>query len=160
MKSNSDIIEKLLAEELHKEKADRYIKVLTSKPILPIDGLIELVNHAKQKGFVLAVASSSSIYNINLVLKAIGLDQYFSLVVSGEQVPRNKPFSDIYLKTAELLNLSPDACMVVEDSANGVKSAVGAGMFCIGFRNLNSGVQDISRANVIVDSLSEAIKYI
>lgn len=151
---------KTTAEELHKEKADRYIKVLTSKPILPIDGLIELVNHAKQKGFVLAVASSSSIYNINLVLKAIGLDQYFSLVVSGEQVPRNKPFSDIYLKTAELLNLSPDACMVVEDSANGVKSAVGAGMFCIGFRNLNSGVQDISRANVIVDSLSEAIKYI
>jgi len=148
------------ADELHKEKAVRYIKVLTSKPILPIDGLIELVSYAKKKGLILAVASSSSIYNINLVLKAIGLDQYFTLIVSGEQVPRNKPFSDIYLKTAALLNLTPDECMVIEDSANGVKSAIGAGIYCIGYRNLNSGKQDISRANVIVDSLNEAIKYI
>jgi HAD superfamily hydrolase (TIGR01509 family) len=148
------------AEELHKEKAARYIKVLTSNPILPINGLNELVSYAKKKGLVLAVASSASVYNINLVLKAIGLDQYFTLIVSGEQVPRNKPFSDIYFKTAELLNLSPDACMVIEDSANGVKSAVGAGMFCIGFRNLNSGIQDLSHADVIVDSLSEAKEYI
>ena len=148
------------AEELHKEKAARYIKVLTSNPILPINGLNELVSYAKKKGLVLAVASSASVYNINLVLKAIGLDQYFNLIVSGEQVPRNKPFSDIYFKTAELLNLSPDACMVIEDSANGMKSAVGAGMFCIGFRNLNSGIQDLSHADVIVDSLSEAKEYI
>ena len=151
---------KTTADELHKEKATRYLKALTSNPILPIDGLNELVSHARQKGLALAVASSSSVYNINLVLKAIGLEKYFSFIVSGEQVPRNKPFPDIYLKAASLLNLSPGACMVVEDSANGVNAAKAAGMFCIGFRNLNSGPQDISPADVIVDSLRDAIKLI
>ena len=135
------------ADELHEEKAKRYLKALTSKPILPIDGLKELVSYAKEKGVVLAVASSSGVYNINLVLKAIGLEEFFSLIVSGEQVPRNKPYPDIYLKTAE-------------DSANGVKSAKAAGMFCIGFRNLSSGNQDISSADVIINSLSEAINII
>jgi HAD superfamily hydrolase (TIGR01509 family) len=151
---------KVSVDELYTEKTTRYLKALTSKPILPIDGLNELVSHAKGKGMVLAVASSSSLYNIDLVLKAIGLEQYFSLVVSGEQVPRNKPFPDIYLKTAELLNMAPGECIVVEDSANGVRSAKAAGMFCIGFRNMSSGYQDISPADVIVDSLSEAIKLL
>jgi len=151
---------KTTADELHQEKASRYLKALTSKPIKPIVGLLELVSYAKAKGLVLAVASSSSLYNINLVLKAIGFEKYFTLIVSGEQVARNKPFPDIYLKTAALLNLAPGECMVVEDSANGVKSAKGAGMFCIGYRNLNSGIQDISPADVIVDSLSEAIKLL
>lgn len=151
---------KTTADELHKEKATRYLKVLTSKPIIPIEGLNELVSFAKSKGLVLAVASSSSVYNINLVLKAIGLERYFSLIVSGEQVLNNKPYPDIYLKTLALLNLTPGECIVVEDSTNGVKSAKGAGMFCVGFRNLNSGVQDLSLADVIVDSLSEAVQYI
>ena len=147
-------------DELHKEKEKRYIKALTSKPILPIDGLKELVTYAKEKGLLLAVASSASIFNINLVLKAIGLEQFFDLIVSGEQVPRNKPYPDIYLKTAELLKLDVKECAVVEDSANGVMSAKAAGMYCIGFRNLSSGNQDISPADVIVDSLREAIGII
>lgn len=151
---------KTTADELHKDKAERYLKALTSKPILPIEGLKELLSYARDKGIVLAVASSSSVYNIKLVLKAIDLEQFFALIVSGEQVPRNKPFPDIYLKTAELLKLKPNQCAVVEDSANGVKSAKDAGMFCIGFRNLSSGNQDISPADVIIDSLREAINII
>ena len=151
---------KTTADELHKEKAERYLKALTSKPILPIDGLQELLTYARDKGIVRAVASSSSVYNIGLVLKAIGLEAFFALIVSGEQVPRNKPFPDIYLKTAELLKLDVKECAVVEDSANGVRAAKEAGMYCIGFRNLSSGNQDLSPADVIVDSLQEAIKFI
>lgn len=151
---------KTTADELHKEKATRYLAALTSKPILPIDGLEELLSAATNKGMVLAVASSSSVININLVLNAIGLKHYFKLIVSGEQVPLNKPNPDIYNKTAELLNLDPAECMVVEDSANGVRSAKDAGMYCVGFQNLSSGNQDLSPANVIVDSLKEIIELI
>jgi len=160
MKKRYGFNKEVTTDELHKEKEKRYIKALTSKPILPIDGLKELVTYAKEKGLLLAVASSASIFNINLVLKAIGLEQFFGLIVSGEQVPRNKPYPDIYLKTAELLKLEVEECAVVEDSANGVKSAKAAGMYCIGFRNLSSGNQDISPADVIVDSLREAIGII
>jgi HAD superfamily hydrolase (TIGR01509 family) len=160
MKKRYGFNKEVTTDELHKEKEKRYIKALTSKPILPIDGLKELVTYAKEKGLLLAVASSASIFNINLVLKAIGLEQFFGLIVSGEQVPRNKPYPDIYLKTAELLKLEVEECAVVEDSANGVKSAKAAGMYCIGFRNLSSGNQYISPADVIVDSLREAIGII
>ena len=151
---------KVTAEELHLEKRKRYLKALTSKPILPIDGLKELLIHARTKGMVMAVASSASVFNIELVLKAIGLEEFFSEIVSGEQVPRNKPNPDIYLWTAELLKLDVKECAVVEDSNNGVRAVKSAGMYCIGFQNLSSGNQDLSSADVIVDSLYEAIKFI
>ena len=151
---------KATADELHKEKAIRYLEALTSKPILPIEGLEELLSDAKKKGLILAIASSSSVHNIDLVVNALGIRSYFTVIVSGDHVSRNKPFPDIYLKAAELLNLMPEDCMVVEDSANGVKAAKNAGMYCIGFNNPGSGNQDISPADVIVNSLREVINLI
>jgi len=80
-------------------------------------------------------------------------------IVSGDDMPRTKPHPDIFLKTAELLGLHPNECLVIEDSANGVRAAKDAGMFCVGFRNLNSGNQDLRRADIIVDSLAEVLDH-
>jgi HAD superfamily hydrolase (TIGR01509 family) len=148
------------AEWLHEEKRDRYLKALSAKPIIAIEGVIDVVTEARKKNIPLAVASSSSSYLIHLVLKAIGIDQDISYVVSGEEVPRNKPFPDIFLRTAELMKIAPEECLVVEDSANGVKAAKDAGMFCVAFLNMNSGKQDLSKADHIVRAMNEVIEYI
>ena len=148
------------AEWLHEEKRERYLKALSAKPIIPIEGVIEVVTEARKRNIPLAVASSSSSYLIHLVLKAIGIEKDISCVVSGEEVPNNKPSPDIFLRTAELMQIDPKACLVIEDSANGVQAAKDAGMYCVAFLNLNSGKQDLSKADHIIHSMVEVIEYI
>ena len=116
-------------------------------------GAIEIINHLKHRKIKLALASSSSLYLINLVLRIIHLESVFDVVISGEEVINGKPFPDIFRKTAELLNVQPDRCVVIEDSKNGVTAAKSADMICIGFRSPNSKNQDISQADYIVDDL-------
>ena len=116
-------------------------------------GAMEIINHLKNRKIKLALASSSSPALIDLVLKIIHLESAFDVVISGEEVANGKPFPDIFRKTAELLNVQPDRCVVIEDSKNGVTAAKSAGMICIGFRSPNSRNQDISRSDCIVDDL-------
>ena len=80
---------------------------------------------------------------------------YFDFIVSGEEVTNGKPMPDIFLKAADHFQSSPDNCFVIEDSSNGVTAAKAAGMKCIGFRNVNSGNQDISKADLIINSFSK-----
>lgn len=81
-----------------------------------------------------AVASSSGLAHIKHKLRRTGLFEAFDPhIYSGELVPRGKPFPDIYLHAAAQLGSGPRSCIAVEDSVNGVKSAVAAGMTAIGF---------------------------
>jgi HAD superfamily hydrolase (TIGR01509 family) len=103
----------------------------------------------------MALASSSTQRVIDTVLEKLALVGVFDPVVSGEEVEHGKPAPDIFLRTAGLLEIPPETCLVIEDSANGVRAAKAAGMVCIGFRNPNSGAQDLSAADAIVASLDE-----
>ncbi|MCK4694649.1 MAG: HAD-IA family hydrolase, partial [Candidatus Cloacimonetes bacterium] len=51
--------------------------------------------------------------------------------------------------------VTPSSCLVIEDSTNGIKAARNAGMKCIGFNNPNSGKQDLSKADIIINKYSE-----
>lgn len=95
---------------------------------------------------------------IEAILEMTGIGECFEVILRGEEVQRGKPYSDIFLKTAEMLKVNTLECVVIEDSTNGVKAALSAGMKCIGFANLNSGLQDLSRASTIIDSICK-IKY-
>lgn len=146
--------------ELHKEKRTRYLTQLRSKPIVPIDGIVDIVNIAKKAGLKIAVASSSSLENIELVTKSIGIFDDLDLSVSGDDLPRTKPHPDIFLRTSELLNINAHECLVIEDSTNGIKAAKEAGMFCIAFRNPNSGNQNLSLADNVVNRIIEVIPFL
>ena len=76
-------------------------------------------------------------------------------MVSGENISKSKPAPDIFLKAAELISCDSKACVVIEDSANGVNAAVNANMKCIGYMNKNSGNQDITASTVIIDDFSQ-----
>ena len=81
-----------------------------------------------------AVASSSGLAHIKHKLRRAGLFETFDPhIYSGELVPRGKPFPDIYLHATSQLGIHPKQCVAVEDSVNGVKAAVAAGMTAIGF---------------------------
>jgi beta-phosphoglucomutase-like phosphatase (HAD superfamily) len=79
------------------------------------------------------IASSSSIDRLQLCLSVLALETEFGEhVYSADMVARGKPHPDIFLFAAARLGVSPDRCLVIEDSAGGIRAAVAAGMTAVG----------------------------
>lgn len=94
-------------------------------------GLVDLLDHLRQHGFRTAVASSSPRKTIEKYLAMAGLRDNFDKIVSSENVARSKPAPDVFLLAAEQLGVSAESCLVLEDSANGLRAASRAGMLCV-----------------------------
>ncbi len=125
-----------------------------SDSLQTIDGFISLLTSIKTKGMKTAVASSTSKKIINVILSKLGIIDKFDIIVSSEEVLKGKPEPDIFIEAANRLYIASGKCLVIEDSTNGVKAAVKAGMKCIGFSNKNSGDQDLTLANAIVEDFT------
>jgi HAD superfamily hydrolase (TIGR01509 family) len=83
----------------------------------------------------LGLASSSNREVIDLVLELSRLGDYFEATVASEEVSRGKPAPDVYLEAASRLGVEATACIAIEDSHNGILSAVAAGMHVIAIPN-------------------------
>lgn len=140
--------------EMSKSRKYEYLSKSDSK-IIPIEGIEKLLLTLKANEFVIAMASSSPRKNIEVILQKVKLINYFQYIVSGEDVEKGKPNPDIFLKAAERFKAKACDCTVIEDSNNGITGAKAAGMKCVGFRNLNSGNQDISKADIILEAFDE-----
>lgn len=141
-------------EDLVRNERDIYLKHLKANKdsVNPIEGVTKLIKELHENGIKLAVASSSPIKVIETVIEIFNLNSYFDFLITGDSVKNSKPEPDIFLYAAEKLDVSPKQCIVIEDSCNGTKAAKKAEMKCVGYKNLNSGIQDLSRADKIVDS--------
>ena len=142
-------------EEIINYKVEMVKNKIVQSDLEPIEGIRELLIDLKKKNIPAAIASSSPKDFINIVVSKFKLQEYFKYIVSGEEVESGKPAPDVYIETAKKLGISPKECIVVEDSKNGVLAAKAAGMKCIGFQNINSGNQDLSKADIIVNSIGE-----
>ena len=76
----------------------------------------------------MAVGTGAYTEEANTILKLCGLDQYVSAVVGADQVINPKPAPDTFLRCAELLGVTPEHCVVFEDSKLGLQAAASAGM--------------------------------
>ncbi len=106
----------------------------------------ETVRQLHRWGYRMAVASSSTPAEIRQCVTYLGLEDCFEALCSGIHAPRPKPAPDVFLMAAEVLGVSPETCLVIEDSRNGTRAAQAAGMCCWGFENPSSGRQDLSAA--------------
>ena len=143
-------IDKLLEQNKLSYRKRLAVAVDTAVP-----GVTELIRALHASGFKLAVASSSVPEDIETVLAMFSVRSYFTAVVSGSNVQYSKPHPEIFLMTAKLLESDPAKCLVIEDSENGVRAAKSAGMKCIGFQNVNSGNQNLTLADQVVNSINE-----
>jgi beta-phosphoglucomutase-like phosphatase (HAD superfamily) len=91
------------------------------------------------------------------VLRASGLAADFRATVSSEEVPRGKPWPDVYLEAARRLGVDPVRCGAVEDSHNGIRSAKAAGMRVVAVPNAHYPPDDeaLGLADVVVPSIDE-----
>lgn len=140
-------------EEIINYRSEMAKRKVIESDLMPIEGIKELLNDLKDKNIPTAIASSSPRDFIEVVVSKFELDNYFSCILSGEEVENGKPAPDIYVETAKKLGIPSEECIVIEDSKNGVLAAKKAGMKCIGFKNVNSGEQDLSKADCIVNSI-------
>ncbi|MFC5449900.1 HAD family hydrolase [Paenibacillus aestuarii] len=141
--------------ELLSMQLNHKISLLREKDAFAIDGIVDLIQSISDHHIQIGLASSSSRAFIEAVLDKLGIASNFDCIISGYEVEKGKPDPDIFLKAASLLGVSPEHCLVIEDSGHGVKAAKAAGMKCIGFQNPNSGNQDLSNADMIVRSIRD-----
>jgi len=143
-------------EEAVRMKKELYLEFLQlDTHFLPVPFVRELMEDLYQNGFTMALASSSPHEQIRYILDRFDMGQFFSAIISGEDVEEGKPHPGIFLRAAEAVGVDPRSCLVIEDSRNGVTAALSAGMRCVGFSNPNSGNQNLSQAHWIIHSFDE-----
>ncbi|MBJ7294758.1 MAG: hexitol phosphatase HxpB [Dolichospermum sp.] len=97
----------------------------------PMPGAVETVQLCQRMHLPLALATSSPIHLVYLVLKRLGLQDAFDVLNSAETEEFGKPHPAVYLTAARRLGVLPSNCIAVEDSIRGMMSAKTAGMRCI-----------------------------
>jgi HAD superfamily hydrolase (TIGR01509 family) len=135
--------------------ADRVVAVYRERlPLLP--GAVESVRSLAEH-WPLALASSSNRHVIDLVLELAEIADAFQATVSSEEVGAGKPAPDVYLEAARRLGADPTACIAIEDSTNGIRSAAAAGMAVVAVPNTDFPPDPdvLERASLVLDSLTE-----
>jgi HAD superfamily hydrolase (TIGR01509 family) len=129
------------------KKEERYRELVTASGLIPLPGAADWVRRLAENGWRQAIASSAPRANVEVVVGALGLGDYFAAMVAAEDVSEGKPAPDVFLEAAGRTGALPEMCVVVEDAAAGVEGAHRAGMACIGVGGL--------QADLTVTSLTE-----
>ena len=116
-------------------------------------GIPEVLHRLAERGYRLALASSSVPDVIAATLDVLGVRALFETTVSGTDVRHGKPAPDIFLETARRLRLAPAHCLVIEDSRNGMLAALAARMTCVAVPCPATQDEDFSETPWRVDSL-------
>ena len=140
---------------------DRVYNDLTQEKPIPLKkGAKQLLDHIDSMGIQMAVASSTNTESAKSILTQSGILYYFDLIIGGEQVSNSKPNPEVYLKVASTLGVNPEFCIALEDSPNGVKSAVAANMKVIQIPDLNQPDESLLQlGHIVLNSLSDVISY-
>ena len=143
-------------EDLILRKRTLFNNAFDSKADLELlEGVENLIKELHQKGMQLIVASSASNVTIERVFNRFKLHHFFSHIVSGEDFSKSKPDPAIFNHAVAISIAEKDNCIVIEDSTNGIKAAKAAGIFCVGYKSLNSKGQDYSLSNTVINHFNE-----
>ncbi len=118
-----------LDESFNREHLKRYMELCERQPILP--GVLDLIQEASRAGIRLAIASSSYHDWVERWLRRHKLSDYFDCVVTRDNVKQGKPAPDLYLSAIECLEVPAERALAIEDSPNGMRAALAAGLRCI-----------------------------
>lgn len=125
------------------------IKELTKDAILP--GAVEFCESLKKQGVKIAIGSSSK--NAGIILKQVGLENFFEAVADGNDIKNSKPDPEVFLVAAKKLGILPEKCLVVEDADAGVEAGLASEMdvLAVGFASKNN------KATYTFSDLKEAL---
>ncbi len=142
----------------HQRKTAIYTQMVAEGKLPPRPGIARLVAATQDRGWHLAVASTSAEASVHAILEyAVGEERArrFDVVLAGDCVPHKKPAPDIYQLALERLGVPAGEAVVVEDSRNGLLSAGGAGLRCIITVTGYTAEEDFEGALMVLSSLGD-----
>ncbi len=154
---NPDILKRMMGndtpepfiKEFCQKKEDLFLEMIRGQ-LQPMPDLLPVLSRLKEKVVPMAVASSSPIQNINVLLNELQIRSFFDAVLSVGNLP-GKPEPDVFLEAASQLNVPAAGCVVFEDSIAGVSAAKAAGMACIAITSTNPP-ELLQKADLIIET--------
>ncbi len=142
---------------LHARKTIAYTDIVRGGGLELRPGVRELIAGAQEQGYRLAIATTTTPSNIDALLSSTLGDSWqriFEVICAGDSVPNKKPAPDVYLKALEELELPAASCVAIEDSRNGLLSAVSAGIPTVVTPGIYTCGEDFGEAALVVDDLA------
>lgn len=124
---NEELGDPALTERLFAHQRDLFFEIRDAE-LTPCDGALEAFGALADAGMTMALATTTIREHALPLMDRFGMTPYFSAMTFGDEIEHLKPAPDIYLEAARRLGLDPAACAAVEDSVNGVRAALAAGM--------------------------------
>jgi len=137
---------------LSDEKEACYRELIAQEGIEPTPGVRLWLQEFRDAGVRQALATSGCRANADLGVHLIGAEPYLEVVVTAEDVPRGKPYPDLFLRASELLGTPPSRCLVIEDSLPGVRAAQAAQMRCLALETTHPSDQ-IDGADLVLPDM-------
>jgi beta-phosphoglucomutase len=143
------------------DKEAEFRRLAETHGLVPLAGAKEWLVALKAAGWKQAIASSAPRQNVDMMLRAAGLEGYLDAVVSADDVTRGKPDPQVFLKAAQAVGVPPARCIVVEDAAAGIEGARRAGMRSIGVTKngeLDADLPVLSLADLSADAFDRLLE--
>ena len=128
-----------------------YRALVRERGIGLLPGVRRWLDKLKDEGWLQAVASSAPRENLDAIIAALDLEDYFAAVAAAEDVTEGKPDPQVFLAAASKLGVGPSACVVVEDAPAGTEAARRAGMRCVGVLSSHGELT----ADIVVRTMEE-----
>ncbi|MEX0749299.1 MAG: HAD family phosphatase [Dehalococcoidia bacterium] len=125
------------------------------RPRSPLPGARELIDRLKSRGVPIGLCTASYSRWVDAILHAAGLDGLFDAISAAEMVEHTKPNPAPYVLAASKLGLAPRECVAIEDSVNGVTSALRAGTHVVQLRATETAAAPVAGVALVIASLEE-----
>lgn len=124
----------------------------------PMKGVHEILQYLKKNNFKIGIGTSSNTKLMNTVVDVLNIRHYFDALSSAEFLEHGKPHPHVFLNCAEALSTKPNACLVIEDSINGIIAGKAAQMKVVAIpEEINKNNSKFTIADFTVDSLLDII---
>ncbi|MGH7245875.1 MAG: HAD family hydrolase [Candidatus Levyibacteriota bacterium] len=147
-------------EELTNEARNSVYELLfSSNNLVPMDGVLEMIEMLSGKKKLGIATGGHSVLIMEKILATLKINSHFLAIASCDDVTREKPFPDVFLLATKKLGISPEDCLVFEDSPNGVTAAKAAGMITIAINKDKVLQKELQKAgaDVVVGSFTNLL---
>ncbi|MHB8915848.1 MAG: HAD family hydrolase [Thiobacillus sp.] len=147
-----------MVEDLHKNKTRHYVDLAARGSIPMRTGVKRLLNEGRDAGLRLAIATTTTPENVTVLLEhslGSGSADWFEVIAAGDIVPAKKPAPDIYFYALEQMDLPASECLAFEDSENGVRASLAAGLRTLVTVNDYTLDHDFHGAATVLTSLGD-----
>lgn len=136
------------------EEKEALFRKIYEQDIHALNGLVSFLEAMDRLHIPRAIATSAPRANVDFTLTHTGIEKYFPLILDESFVSKGKPDPEIYIKTVDALKLSPENCVVFEDSLSGVRAGKQAGCKVVGISTTHSA-EELSETDLVIGDFTQ-----